>query len=275
MKILQKAAIIFPMISAIIFGMILISSCKTANNNSAERVSSDEKITTKTKKMNILFVLTSHDKLGSTDKKTGFWVEEFAAPYYALLDKGATITIATPKGGAAPIDPSSDSPDAATKATERFNKDDAAKAKIANTQTLTTINADDFDAVFYPGGHGPLWDLAEDVASITLIEEFNNQNKPIAFVCHAPAALKEVKNADGTPLVNGKKVTGFTNSEEQAVGLTDIVPFLVEDMLTKNGGIYSKKDDWNAYAIQDGNLITGQNPASSELVADKLINSLK
>ncbi|SOU87898.1 Dimethylallyltransferase [Tenacibaculum dicentrarchi] len=271
MKILQKAVIIFPMISAIIFGMILISSCKTAKNNNSEA----EKIITKTKKMNILFVLTSHDKLGNTDKKTGFWVEEFASPYYALLDKGATITIATPKGGVAPIDPSSDSPDTATKATERFNKDVAVKAKISNTKVLSSINADDFDAVFYPGGHGPLWDLAEDVASIALIEDFNNQNKPIAFVCHAPAALKEVKNADGTPLVNGKKVTGFTNSEEQAVGLTDIVPFLVEDMLTKNGGIYSKKDNWNAYAIQDGNLITGQNPASSELVADKLINSLK
>ncbi|MCD8435358.1 type 1 glutamine amidotransferase domain-containing protein [Tenacibaculum dicentrarchi] len=274
MKILQKAVIIFPMISAIIFGMILISSCKTANNNNSEN-SEAKKIITKTKKMNILFVLTSHDKLGNTDKKTGFWVEEFASPYYALLDKGATITIATPKGGVAPIDPSSDSPDTATKATERFNKDVAVKAKIANTEVLSSINADDFDAVFYPGGHGPLWDLAEDVTSIALIEDFNNQNKPIAFVCHAPAALKEVKNADGTPLVNGKKVTGFTNSEEQAVGLTDIVPFLVEDMLTKNGGIYSKKDNWNTYAIQDGNLITGQNPASSELVADKLINSLK
>lgn len=225
--------------------------------------------------MNILFVLTSHDKLGDTGKKTGFWVEEFASPYYTLLDKGAHITIATPKGGAAPIDPSSDSPDAATEATKRFDKDEEAKARIANTKVLSDLNADDFDAVFYPGGHGPLWDLANDKTSISLIEKFNSQNKPIGFVCHAPAALKNVKNTDGSPLVKGKKVTGFTNSEEAAVGLTEVVPFLVEDMLSENGGVYSKKDDWAAYAIQDGNLITGQNPASSALVADKLFESLK
>lgn len=224
--------------------------------------------------MNILFVLTSHDQLGDTGKKTGFWVEEFANPYYTLLDKGATITIATPKGGAAPIDPSSDSPDAATADTDRFNKDADAKASIANTKVLATINAADFDAVFYPGGHGPLWDLANDKTSIALIEKFNSQQKPIAFVCHAPAALKAVKDANGNPLVQGKKVTGFTNTEEAAVQLTDIVPFLVEDMLNENGGIYSKKDDWAAYAIQDSNLITGQNPASSELVAEKLLASL-
>jgi putative intracellular protease/amidase len=225
--------------------------------------------------MNILFVLTSHDKLGDTGKKTGFWVEEFANPYYTLLDKGATITIATPKGGAAPIDPSSDSPDAATADTDRFNEDAEAKERIANTNVLADMNADDFDAVFYPGGHGPLWDLATDTTSIALIEKFNSQEKPVAFVCHAPAALKGVKGADGNPFVKGKKVTGFTNTEEAAVGLTDVVPFLVEDMLNENGGIYSKKDDWAAYAIQDGNLITGQNPASSELVAEKLLESLK
>ena len=225
--------------------------------------------------MKILFVLTSHDKLGDTGKKTGFWVEEFANPYYSLLDKGANITIATPKGGAAPIDPSSDSPDAATEDTDRFNSDTEAKAHIANTKVLADINPDDFDAVFYPGGHGPLWDLANDETSIALIEKFNSQDKPIAFVCHAPAALKDAKNSDGSALVKGKKVTGFTNTEEAAVGLTDIVPFLVEDMLTKNGGIYSKKEDWAGYAIQDGNLITGQNPASSELVAEKLLESLK
>jgi len=224
--------------------------------------------------MNILFVLTSHDQLGDTGKKTGFWVEEFANPYYTLLDKGATITIATPKGGAAPIDPSSDSPDAATSDTDRFNKDAEAKERIANTKVLDTINSDDFDAVFYPGGHGPLWDLANDKTSIALIEKFNSQQKPIAFVCHAPAALKDVKDANGNPLVKGKKVTGFTNTEEAAVQLTDIVPFLVEDMLNENGGIYSKKEDWAAYAIKDGNLITGQNPASSELVARKLIEGL-
>ena len=224
--------------------------------------------------MNILFVLTSHDQLGDTGKKTGFWVEEFANPYYTLLDKGANITIATPKGGAAPIDPSSDSPDAATSDTDRFNKDAETKERIANTKVLATINADDFDAVFYPGGHGPLWDLANDKTSIALIEKFNSQQKPIAFVCHAPAALKDVKDANGNPLVKGKKVTGFTNTEEAAVQLTDIVPFLVEDMLNENGGIYSKKEDWAAYAIKDGNLITGQNPASSELVARKLIEGL-
>lgn len=224
--------------------------------------------------MKILFVITSHDTLGDTGKKTGFWVEEFANPYYTLLDKGATIIIATPKGGAAPIDPSSDSPDAATEDTARFNKDAEAKAKIANTNILSDINPDDFDAVFYPGGHGPLWDLSNDATSIALIEKFNSQEKPVAFVCHAPAALKGVKNTDGTPLVKGKKVTSFTNTEEAAVGLTDIVPFLVEDMLKENGGIYSKKEDWAAYAIQDGNLITGQNPASSKLVAEKLVKSL-
>jgi putative intracellular protease/amidase len=224
--------------------------------------------------MNILFVLTSHDTLGNTGKKTGFWVEEFANPYYTLLDKGAHITIATPKGGAAPIDPSSDSPDAATEATKRFDTDAAAKERIANTKVLADMNPDDFDGVFYPGGHGPLWDLATDKTSIALIEKFNSQEKPMAFVCHAPAALKKVKDAHGDPFVKGKKVTGFTNTEEAAVQLTDVVPFLVENMLSENGGIYSKKEDWTAYAIQDGNLITGQNPASSELVAEKLLESL-
>jgi putative intracellular protease/amidase len=225
--------------------------------------------------MKILFVLTSHDQLGDTGKKTGFWVEEFAAPYYALLDKGAEITVATPKGGQAPIDPSSDTEDAQTKDTKRFKEDKEAKEIIANTKVLADVNANDFDAVFYPGGHGPLWDLANDLTSVKLIETFNEQEKPIAFVCHAPAALKRVSGADGNPLVKGKKVTGFTNSEEEAVQLTEIVPFLVEDMLQENGGIYSKKEDWAAYAVQDGNLITGQNPASSELVAEKLLAALK
>ncbi|EAR12906.1 ThiJ/PfpI family protein [Polaribacter irgensii 23-P] len=225
--------------------------------------------------MNILFVLTSHDQLGDTGKKTGFWVEEFASPYYMLSDKGAKITIATPKGGAAPIDPSSEVPDAATAATDRYNKDIATQGLIANTEVLAGINPDDFDAVFYPGGHGLLWDLTNDAASIALIEKFNAQQKPIAFVCHAPAVLKNVKNTDGTPLVKGKKVAGFTNTEEVAVQLTAIVPFLVEDMLIASGASYSKKEDWASYAVQDGNLITGQNPGSSELVAEKLIESLK
>ncbi|MEO5787992.1 type 1 glutamine amidotransferase domain-containing protein [Gelidibacter sp.] len=225
--------------------------------------------------MKILFVLTSHDTLGDTGKKTGFWVEEFASPYYTLLDKGAHITLATPKGGAAPIDPSSATPDAATEATKRFNEDAEAKALIANTKVLADMNPDDFDAVFYPGGHGPLWDLANDKNSIALIEKFNSQNKPIAFVCHAPAALKGVKGTDENPLVKGKKVTGFSNKEEAAVGLTEVVPLLVEDMLIENGAFYSNVDNWHPYVIQDGNLITGQNPASSELVAEKLLENLK
>jgi len=263
-------------ILAVVLTVITASSCKKTKNETPSEI--DSEVRTELKKeltMNILFVLTSHDKLGDTGKKTGFWVEEFANPYYTLLDKGANITIATPKGGAAPIDPSSDSPDASTEDTDRFNSDAEARAHIANTKVLADINPDDFDAVFYPGGHGPLWDLANDKTSIALIEKFNSQDKPVAFVCHAPAALKGVKNTDGSPLVKGKKVTGFTNTEEEAVGLTDVVPFLVEDMLNENGGIYSKKEDWAAYAIQDGNLITGQNPASSELVAEKLLESLK
>jgi len=225
--------------------------------------------------MNILFVLTSHDKLGSTEKRTGFWVEEFANPYYTLLDKGAKITIATPKGGAAPIDPNSDTPEASTEATERFKNDVVAQKKINETLVLATINPNDYDAVFYPGGHGPLWDLAEDKTSIKLIETFNKQQKPIAFVCHAPAALRHVKNEKGEFLVKDKKVTGFSNTEEAAVQLTKVVPFLLEDILQENGGIYSKKGDWQSYAIQDGNLITGQNPASSGLVAEKLFKMLQ
>ena len=268
MKIIKIVALTLTIITA--------SSCKeskkeTTSKNDLETIT----VNKKDKKMNILFVLTSHDQLGDTGNKTGFWVEEFANPYYTLLDKGATITIATPKGGAAPIDPSSDSPEAATEDTDRYNKDADAKERIANTKVLANINPNDFDAVFYPGGHGPLWDLANDETSIALIEKFNSQQKPIAFVCHAPAALKSVKNTDGSPLVKGKKVTGFTNTEEAAVQLTDIVPFLVEDMLTENGGIYSKKEDWAAYAIQDGNLITGQNAASSAFVAEKIIESLQ
>jgi putative intracellular protease/amidase len=259
-------------IIALLLTVITASSCKdTKKETPSEKVSEEKIELQKQKEMKILFVLTSHDKLGDTGKKTGFWVEEFANPYYTLLDKGAVITIATPKGGAAPIDPSSDSPDAATEDTKRFNNDAEAKERIANTKVLADMNPDDFDAVFYPGGHGPLWDLANDQTSIALIEKFNSQEKPVAFVCHAPAALKSVKNTDGTPLVKGKKVTGFTNTEEAAVGLTNVVPFLVEDMLIKNGGIYSKKEDWQPYAIQDGNLITGQNPASSELVAELLL----
>lgn len=224
--------------------------------------------------MNVLFVLTSHDQLGDTGHKTGFWVEEFAAPYYKLADAGANITLASPKGGQPPIDPKSEAPDAQTEATKRYYQDAALQEKMSNTKKLGDVTANDFDAVFYPGGHGPLWDLANDQQSINLIETFYQQQKPVALVCHAPAALANVKAADGSPLVKGKKVTGFTNSEEEAVQLTDIVPFLVEDKLKELGGEYSKADDWQSYVLQDGLLITGQNPASSEAAAEKLLSTL-
>ena len=225
--------------------------------------------------MKVLFVLTSHDKLGDTGNKTGFWIEEFANPYYSLLDKGVEITVATPEGGKAPIDPTSDSEDNQTEDTRRFKDDEAAQKVINNTHKLSDVKEEDFDGIFYPGGHGPLWDLSNDEKSIKLIESFNEAGKPIAFVCHAPAALKNVKAKDGNALVKGKKVTGFTNSEEEAVQLTDVVPFLVEDMLKENGGIYSKEADWNEYAVTDGNLITGQNPQSSGAVASRLYEMLK
>ncbi len=223
----------------------------------------------------VLFVLTSHEDLGNTGKKTGFWIEEFAAPYYLLKDAGIELTIASPKGGQPPIDPKSNEPDAQTPATERFKNDQETQRILSNTVKLATVNQSNYDAVFYPGGHGPLWDLSEDKSSIALIESFYANNKSVAAVCHAPAVFKHTKNADGTPLVKGKKVTGFTNTEEDAVQLTSIVPFLVEEMLKENGGIYSKKDDWNPYAIEDGLLITGQNPASSELVAEMLLKKLQ
>ncbi|OAZ03486.1 type 1 glutamine amidotransferase domain-containing protein [Flavobacterium succinicans] len=221
----------------------------------------------------VLFVVTSHDQLGNTGEKTGFWTEEFAAPYYALADKGIQIDIATPLGGQPPIDPKSADPASATEDTKRFDADTALLAKLKNTKKLTEVNPSDYDAVFFPGGHGPLWDLAEDKTSAEIIATFYTQNKPVAFVCHAPAALKNVK-INGDFLVKGKKVTGFTNSEEAAVGLTNVVPFLVEDMLQKNGGSYSKAGDWQSYAVEDGYLITGQNPASSKLVAEKLLAQL-
>ena len=224
---------------------------------------------------NVLFVLTSHDQLGDTGRKTGFWVEEFAAPYYLLVDNNVSITLASPKGGQPPIDPSSEGADFQTDATRRFNDDEETKDKLSNTIKLDTVDQADYDAIFYPGGHGPLWDLAEDKNSIALIEAFYNNDKPVAAVCHAPAVFKNTKNVDGTPLVKGKKVTGFTNTEEDAVQLTSIVPFLVEDMLKENGGIYSKGNDWSPYVQEDGLLITGQNPASSESVAEVLLNRLK
>ncbi|XUY25631.1 type 1 glutamine amidotransferase domain-containing protein [Agrobacterium sp. rho-8.1] len=225
--------------------------------------------------MNILMVLTSHDALGNTGKKTGFWLEEFAAPYYAFLEAGATITVASPKGGQPPLDPKSDEPDSQTEETRKFKSDADAQSVLANTVVLSTVSIDDFDAVFYPGGHGPLWDLAEDKVSISLIERMYAAGKPVAFVCHAPGVLRHVKAQDGTPLVQGKKVTGFTNTEEDAVQLTEIVPFLVEDMLKENGGIYSKIGDWQSYTVKDGLLITGQNPGSSVATATSLVETLK
>jgi putative intracellular protease/amidase len=226
-------------------------------------------------RMKVLMVLTSHDRLGDTGKKTGFWLEEFAAPYYVLQDAGADITLASPKGGQPPLDPKSDQPDAQTEATRRFKGDSAAQKALANTAVLSTISPDEYDAVFYPGGHGPLWDLADDKHSIALIEAMVAAGKPVAAVCHAPGVLRHVKAADGAPLVKGKSVTGFANSEEAAVGLTDIVPFLVEDVLKENGGRYSKAGDWQPYAIADGRLITGQNPASSEDAARALLSQLR
>ncbi|MDC7998302.1 type 1 glutamine amidotransferase domain-containing protein [Gilvibacter sediminis] len=223
---------------------------------------------------NILFVLTSNDSMGDTGKRTGFWIEEFAAPYYQLTDAGHQVTLASPKGGQPPIDPNSETDDAQTAATERFEKDSATQEKLANTKKLDDVNPAEFDAVFYPGGHGVLWDLVEDSQSINIIEEFAAADKPVAFVCHAPAVLKNVKNTSGEPLVKDKKVTGFTNTEEEAVGLTDAVPFLLEDMLKENGGSYTKTDDWQPYAVADGILITGQNPASSEKVAHLLNKKL-
>ncbi|WP_321885497.1 type 1 glutamine amidotransferase domain-containing protein [Paraburkholderia bannensis] len=221
--------------------------------------------------MNVLIVLTSHDELGNTGKKTGFWLEEFAAPYFALRDAGAKITLASPKGGQPPLDPKSSDPSAQTDATRRFDADAAAKAELSNTKRLADVDANDFDAVFYPGGHGPLWDLAEDPQSIALIEKTLAAGKPVAAVCHAPGVLRHVKGADGRSIVAGKNVTGFANSEEDAVQLTDVVPFLVEDMLKANGGNYSKAADWAPHVATDGLLITGQNPASSEPVAEALL----
>ncbi|MDR5731852.1 type 1 glutamine amidotransferase domain-containing protein [Caballeronia sp. LZ025] len=221
--------------------------------------------------MKVLIVLTSHDQLGNTGRKTGFWLEELAAPYYTFKEAGAEIVLASPRGGQPPLDPKSNEPENQTDMTRRFERDADARAQLAATVRLDSVSQADFDTVFYPGGHGPLWDLAEDKNSIALIESFVAAAKPVALVCHAPGALRHVRTADGKPLVQGKKVTGFANSEEAAVGLTDIVPFLVEDELKAKGGIYSKADDWAPYVVTDGLLITGQNPASSSPAAASLL----
>lgn len=221
--------------------------------------------------MKILMVLTSHDQLGDTGKKTGFWLEELAAPYYTFVDAGAEVVLASPAGGQPPLDPKSNEPDAQTETTKRFEADEVAMQALANTHKLSEVLNQDFDAVFYPGGHGPLWDLAKDQNSISLIEQTLQADKPVALVCHAPGVLRDVKDAEGHSIVEGKTVTGFTNTEENGVGLTDIVPFLVEDMLKEKGGKYSKAEDWQVHVQQDGLLITGQNPASSAATAEALL----
>ena len=225
--------------------------------------------------MYILMVLTSHDRLGDTGRKTGFWLEELAAPYYAFRDAGAEITLASPKGGQPPLDPKSNEANFQTETTRRFEADPAATAQLAATLTLADVSEADFDAVFYPGGHGPLWDLAEDPHSIGLIERFAAAGKPVALVCHAPGVLRHVKGPDGRPLVAGRKVTGFADTEEEAVGLTAVVPFLVEDELRAKGGLYSKGPDWGSYVVRDGQLITGQNPGSSADTARALVDALR
>lgn len=246
----------------VLLTIIILTACSlpaTAQNNA--------------KMKKVLFVVTSHNKLGNTGEKTGFWTEELAAPYYELADQGIQIDIATPLGGQPPIDPKSADPASATEDTKRFDSDTALLEKLKHTLKLADVKESDYDAVFYPGGHGPLWDLTKDKNSINLIQKFYNNNKPVAFVCHAPGVLKDVK-VNGDYLVKGKKVTGFSNSEEAAVGLTDVVPFLLEEVLQANGGIYSKTENWQPYAVEDGLLITGQNPASSKLVAQKLLEQL-
>jgi len=224
--------------------------------------------------MKILFVITSHDDLGDTGEKTGFWLEEFATPFYTLLDAGAQVTLASPRGGQPPLDPKSKSTEAQTEATRRFYGDTTAQQELAHTAKLANMKASNFDAVFYPGGHGPLWDLYQDKDSIALIEAFVAAQKPVATVCHAPAVLLQVKGANGEPIVKGKKVTGFSNTEEAAVGLVDVVPYLLEDAFKEKGGIYQKTDDWQPLSVTDGLLITGQNPASSEEVAVALCQLL-
>jgi putative intracellular protease/amidase len=221
--------------------------------------------------MKILMVLTSHDQLGDTDRKTGFWLEEFAAPYYVFKDAGADITIASPLGGHPPIDPGSEAEYAQTEDTRRFQADESAKAQLASSLTLSDIDASHYDAVFYPGGHGPLWDLTNDQDNKNIIESFVSDDRPIGAVCHASGVLRDVLGKDGTPFVAGRRVTGFSNSEEEAAGLTTIVPYLVEDVLSAQGGIYEKGDDWAPLAIRDGNLVTGQNPASSPQAARELL----
>ena len=225
--------------------------------------------------MKVLMILTSHDQLGDTGEKTGFWLEELAAPYYVLLDAGVEITLASPAGGHPPLDPKSDAPDAQTAATERFKQDVSAQGSLANTTKLAEIDADEFDGIFFPGGHGPLWDLAENFDSRRIIKAFIAENRPLAAVCHALAIFKHTKRPDGRSLISGRRVTGFSNTEEESVGLTEVVPFLIEEMLEANGGHYEKGPDWSSYVVVDGKLVTGQNPASSGAAATALLKILQ
>jgi putative intracellular protease/amidase len=226
------------------------------------------------RKRNVLFVLTSHDQLGTTGKKTGFWIEEFATPYYYFIDRNINVVVATPKGGQAPIDPKSNEPDFQTESTKRFFKDAASQKVLAETKKLSQVDEKAFDAIFYPGGHGPMWDLANDKSSIELINSFYGSNKPIAFVCHGPAALVNVKDDTGAYVIAGKKVTGFSNTEEEAVQLTKVVPFSLEDKLKERGALYEKGGDWSTFIVTDGLLLTGQNPQSSHLVAEHLLTMI-
>ena len=225
--------------------------------------------------MKILIVLTSHDVLGTTGRKTGFWLEELAAPYYHFRDVGWDITLASPNGGRAPLDPKSNEPEFQTDQTRRFEADAHAEAQLDSTVQLDSASADEYDAVFYPGGHGPLWDLAEDGTSIKLIERAVTTGRPIALVCHAPGALRHAVTGSGTPLVASRQVTGFTNSEEETMGLTRVVPFLVEDELVAKGAIFSRVRDFEPHVVVDGRLITGQNPASSGPAAKELISLVR
>ena len=223
--------------------------------------------------MKILMVLTSHDRLGNTGRKTGFWLEEFAAPYFVFRDAGVELTLASPKGGQPPIDPKSDLPENQTPAMTRFKRDPEAQKQLSQTVKLSDVKSEDFDSIFYVGGHGPMWDLVDNPDSIALIESFYNSSKPVAAVCHAPGVFHRVMYR-GEPLVKGKRVTGFTNGEEAAVNLTHVVPFLVEDELKRVGGLYEKRGNWAPFAIVDGRIVTGQNPASSTAAARALIELL-
>jgi putative intracellular protease/amidase len=255
------------LVALFVSGIIIQASGQTNSNV-------NHKKSTVMKSKKVLFVVTSAEDAGNTGKKTGTWLEEFTTPYYALLDQGIEITIASPKGGQAPIDPKSKLEEYSTASTKRFTSDGASEAKLKNTVKLSTVNAADYDAIFYPGGHGPMWDLPHDTTSIKLIQSFYQSGKPVAFVCHGPAVLENVTDKNGEPIVKGKKVTGYSNSEETTGQSTDMVPFFLEDMLKAKGGNYVKGPDWAPFMVNDGLLITGQNPASAELVAGKLLSML-